>query len=60
MRGVKEVLTKRALTVPQKMEKTELPMMKMGATFAPKKVSGVSDILSITCSKFELVIKYKL
>ena len=59
MRGVREVLTKRALTVPQKMEKTALPMMKIGATFASKKVSRVSDILSITLTKFELVIKYK-
>jgi hypothetical protein len=37
----------RAFTTPQKMAKSEVPIMKMGATFAVKKVScvpAVSDI----------------
>ena len=54
-----KVLTSRALTTPQNMENKALPMMKMGATFAPKKVSCVSDILNDNLNKQVFVIKYK-
>jgi hypothetical protein len=50
------LLTIKAFTTPQKMENNELPMMKMGATFAVKKVSCVPALSGITLARYVLVI----